>query len=304
MKVFITGGTGFLGRGLLRRFAQEWDITVYSRDESKQAQCTVRWPNVKYVLGDVLNQERLYNNMVGCDLVIHAAAVKFIPEAELNVNECIDVNLLGTRNVLEAATRTSSIRNVVCVSTDKACHPLNVYGATKMLVERMVGEYARYNRNSITYTACRYGNVVGSTGSVVPLFQRQARLEKRVTVTDPDMTRYWITVDDAIDLILAATRACSGDVVIPTPAAMRMGDVASLFDVPVEVIGVRPGEKKHEWLLHEQESIRAEYKSSDGVWCLHQGGVYSEPFVLSSDKPAVWMDHEEMRRAIADAETV
>jgi UDP-N-acetylglucosamine 4,6-dehydratase len=302
VKVFITGGTGFLGRGILRRFSQNWDITVYSRDEYKQVQCAQRWPDVKYVLGDVTNQERLTNCMRGADLVIHTAAVKFIPEAELNVNECIDVNVLGSRAVLEAANKCG-VPRCVAISTDKACQPLNVYGMTKALVERMVGEYARYAGPAGTqYTACRYGNVIGSTGSVVPLFRQQAETLSEITVTDPDMTRYWITVDEAVNLILDAANAASGDVVIPTPAAMRIGDIAALFQVPVKVVGVRPGEKRHEQLLHQQESVRAEYDGKN--YLLHPTGVYSEPFMLSSGSPKVWLSGNKMLAAMHDAENV
>lgn len=307
MRVLITGGTGFLGRGILRRFAgpDGWDCIVYSRDEYKQFQCKQRWPDVEYVLGDVLNVDRLANVLgrTKPDLVIHTAAVKFIPEAELNVNECIDVNVLGTRNVLQAVGY-QGVPKCVVISTDKACQPLNVYGMTKALAERMVGEFARYYKGQSQYTACRYGNVIGSTGSVIPLFQQQAEVKHVVTVTDPDMTRYWITVDQAVDLIVASADDSveSGDVLIPRPAAMRIGDIAELFGVPVNVVGVRPGEKKHEQLLHQQESVRAEF---DGVnYRLHMEGEYSEPFMLTSGAPQVWMRPAAMMQAIYDAENV
>lgn len=306
MKVLITGGTGFLGRGLLRRFANSgaWDITVYSRDEYKQTLAAQRWPDVKYVLGDVLNVDRLANVLrQPYDLVIHTAAVKFIPEAEYNVNEAIDVNVLGTRNVLQACGY-AGVGRVVVISTDKACQPLNVYGMTKALAERMVGEFARYYQGRTQYTACRYGNVIGSTGSVVPLFASQAATLGEITVTDPDMTRYWITVDQAVDLILDSAEAQAGDIVIPTPAAMRIGDIAQLFGVPVKVIGVRAGEKRHEQLLHQQESVRAEYDGKNYLLHMNDGRIYSEPFMLSSGNPQVWMQSQDMLRAIWDAENV
>lgn len=307
-RVLITGGTGFLGRGLLRRFAGPggWDITVYSRDEYKQVLAAGRWPLAQYVLGDVLNSDRLLT-VLGrdqYDLVIHTAAVKFIPEAELNVNEAIDVNITGTRNVLQSAGY-AGVKQVVVISTDKACHPLNVYGASKMLAERMVGEFARYYKGRTKYTACRYGNVIGSTGSVIPLFARQAQLNKEITVTDPSMTRYWITVDQAVDLILdaCAEDVTTGDVVIPTPQSMRLGDLAALFGVPVRTVGVRPGEKMHEQLLHEHESTRAEYNGRNYLLHSEGGGIYSEPFVLDSSQ-AEQMTAERMMAAIDDAKTV
>lgn len=302
--VLVTGGTGFLGRGILRRVYDrrelDWDVTVYSRDEHKQVLCAERWPEAKYVLGDVTNYSRLANSMLGQDIVIHTAAVKFIPEAEKNVLECIDINVGGTNAVCDAASG-AGVGRVVCISTDKACLPLNVYGMTKALLERITGEYARYS-NGTTYTACRYGNVIGSTGSVVPLFQRQHTLNGKITITDPEMTRYWITVDQAIDLILDALSADNGDIVIPTPASMRIGDIAKLFNCPVEIVGLRPGEKRHEQLLHQQESVRAQFDGKN--YLLKPDGVYSEPFMLSSASPKVWLDGPVMLSAIKDAQEV
>lgn len=320
MRVFITGGTGFLGRGFLRRFASgvgdaDWDITVYSRDEHKQVLCKERWPNVTFVLGDVTNYERLCNAMRGHDVCIHTAAVKFIPEAEMNVSECIDINVLGTKMVLEAAA-VCGVHRVCAISTDKACLPLNVYGMTKALVERLVGEYARYYTDTDgtprgpIYTSCRYGNVVGSTGSVIPLFARQVATTGRVTITDPYMTRYWISIDEAVDLVLASLVAGNGDVVIPRPAAMSIGDLARIFvhgdSDKIDVVGKRPGEKMHEQLLHQQESVRAEWDGTN--FLLHpqvvDSKVYSEPFMLSSNSPHVWLQPERMSAMIDDALTV
>lgn len=312
MKVVVTGGAGFLGRGILRRVYDrkelDWDVTVYSRDEMKQQQCRERWPNAKYVLGDVTNYARMCNIFPEHDLVIHAAAVKFIPEAEMNVMECIDVNVGGSNCVFEAAA-SSGVQQVVAISTDKACAPINVYGMTKSLMERMVGEYARYS-NGTKYTACRYGNVVGSTGSVIPLFQKQARESGWITVTDPEMTRYWISVDQAIDLVLECIVSSNGDILIPHPASMRMGELAHLIAEPyhalVKEIGLRPGEKKHEQLLHQQESVRAYFGIGSEPHILKpvDSAAISEPFMLSSNSPSVWLSPERMEEMIEDAALV
>lgn len=304
MKVLITGGTGFLGRGLLRRFANEWDITVLSRDEHKQDLCKQRWPSVQYRLGDVTDPNCLHV-IKGMDLVIHTAAIKYIPEAEDNVEECIRVNVDGTRNVLGACERYDV--NVVCLSTDKATAPLNTYGITKALCERMVGSAAR---RGVRCTAVRYGNVIGSTGSVIPLFNRQLRDQGYITITDPNMTRFWISVDQAIDLILEASNNTQcGDVVIPKPAAMTIGELATLLvkncsDWEIKVTGLRPGEKMHESLLDVAESVRAvdmdPYYHLKPAW--HKPVRLSEEaFTLSSNCPPVMLSDKWMLEAIKDS---
>ena len=305
MRYLITGGTGFLGRALTKQLlASGADVVVYSRDEAKQQVVTERWPRVKCILGDVLNPTRLKWAMQGCDVVIHTAAVKFIPEAEYNVSECIDINVLGSRNVFQAAAE-AGVPRVCAISTDKVCQPVNTYGMTKALMEKLIVEYSRYT-TATQYTACRYGNVIGSTGSVIPLFNRQALFDEKVTVTDPFMTRYWISFRQAVRLVLDTLEANSGDILIPRPASMKIGDLATLIAEPhharVETVGVRPGEKRHEQLLHQQESVRAEF---DGVnYRLHPDGVYSEPFMLSSNDPQHWWSAAEMREEIESAEYV
>lgn len=212
MRVLITGGTGFLGRALTDRLLTlGHEVTVYSRDEAKQQIIAERWPQVKCILGDVLNGQRLRCVLPGHDTVIHTAAVKFIPEAEYNISECIDINVLGSRTVFQAA-QECGVERVCAISTDKACLPLNTYGMTKALMEKLVVEYSRWYKNT-KYVACRYGNVIGSTGSVIPLFRRQAGMNGVVTVTDPYMTRYWISSKQAVDLVLDTLDAASGSIV-------------------------------------------------------------------------------------------
>lgn len=326
MRVFVTGGAGFLGRGILRRVyepeptlaadsdpCRDWDVTVYSRDETKQDECRRRYPKAHYVLGDVCNLDHLTNAMVGHDIVIHGAALKYIPEAELNAAECVAINVDGSRNVIKAA-RKAGVKQVVGISTDKACQPVNIYGATKMTMERLFADEHRWGYNSPTYTTVRYGNVVGSTGSVIPLFQRQYAEAGVVRVTDPGMTRFWMGVDEAIDLILAAlSKGGDGSVLVPQTRAMTIVDVAraaTVDDVTVEVIGVRPGEKQHETLVHYGESVRArrDYLGDLGYIELVPPGVDcpdAEPaFTMASHTPNRHMSVSTMRELIEDARQV
>ncbi|MEK0326659.1 MAG: SDR family NAD(P)-dependent oxidoreductase, partial [Nitrosopumilus sp.] len=258
VKALVTGGAGFLGRGLLRQASVlGWDISVFSRDENKQDECRGQFPQARYILGDIRDTDHLSAIMVGHDIVIHGAAIKFVDRAELNATETVSVNVLGSLSVIQAA-RSAGVERVVGISTDKAVQPVNIYGATKMAMERLFAEASIEGRT--TFNCVRYGNVIGSTGSVIPFFKRQADELGYVTITDPNMTRFWMGIDEAVHLIdLALTKALPGAVVIPEVRAMRMKDVVSAVvpkDTEVKVIGIRPGEKMHESLLHHEESVR------------------------------------------------
>jgi UDP-N-acetylglucosamine 4,6-dehydratase len=274
-RVLITGGSGFLGRGILRRIRREkWpaQVTIYSRDETKQYEVKRRWPEANCILGDVRDADRLEAVMVGHDLVIHAAAVKYIPEAEKNVAETISVNVQGSYNVAKAAAR-AGVKTVVGISTDKACSPLNTYGATKMLMERLFAEANTWSDTK--FVTCRYGNVVGSTGSVVPIFQQQIRDSSVIRITDDRMTRFWLSIDEAIDLIDQAQSdpLNAGSCYISKCPAMSIKSLAEavwtnywsqLTDgggpEPVLVkTGIRPGEKLYESLYNEQEWSRVQW---------------------------------------------
>lgn len=314
--ILMTGGAGYLGRGVLRaaqRSSWPCRFTVVSRDEQKQHQCSRQFPDlpVRYVLADIADTERLTALCYGHDAVIHMAAVKFIPEAEHNVEEAVRVNVGGTLSVLQAAVR-AGVPRVVCVSTDKAVHPINTYGFTKAVVERLVGEYGQ--RRGTRVTGVRYGNVIGSTGSVIPLFKHQLQTQGHVSVTDPAMTRFWMPVDDAVALLLYALsdEATPGGIAIPLMRALSMGDLATLVARDrVCVVGPRPGEKQHEELIHEQESPWVRLSPTSPYWELRpvpqRQSDYTPraPFTISSQHPpAGWVTPEDMLAWIKDAETL
>jgi len=306
VKVLVTGGAGFLGRGILRAVSQGrlgWDVTVYSRDETKQDLCRRRYPFARYVLGDVRDAERMQFAMVGHDAVVHAAALKYIPEAELNAHECVAVNVHGSLGVIRAA-RAAQVPRVVGISTDKACQPVNTYGATKMLMERLFSEASG---PTTAFTCVRYGNVVGSTGSVLPLFAEQYRETGRVRITDSRMTRFWMSVDEAIGLIETALSAEPNTIIVPMASAMSLVDAARAAtspDVPIDIIGERPGEKHHEMLIHYEESVRVTRR--EGWYELHPPGsaLGGEAFTLASHSPNHRITIDEMRRMIDDAKDV
>lgn len=312
--VFITGGAGFLARGILRRARRDgWDcsFTVYSRDEEKQRKLRSNYTGVRCVLGDITDISRLALAMIGHQVVIHTAALKYIPECEVNVSECLRVNILGTKAVMEAAVE-AGVDTVVCVSTDKAPQPVNTYGMSKALVERLVHEGIPGNTG---FNAVRYGNVIGSTGSVWPVWKEQALTDGRIQVTDPTMTRYMMGVDQAIDTILQAENSQSGGlVIIPRPKAVKMGSlaeaVAHRLGVPTHVVGPRPGEKTHEQMIspYELRRVMAYGDMEDYVALVPPHITIDSPQVgrklLTSEDPAEWMSPDEFIALAEDSESV
>ena len=316
--ILITGGAGFLGRGILRYIERERidaSVTVYSRDEHKHHALRERYPKVRTVLGDVRDSDRLRMVMTGHEVVIHAAAMKHIPEAERDANEAIAVNVVGSQSVFASAGE-ALVKKVVAISTDKATSPRNTYGATKMLMERAMQEHARLSTTT-QYSAVRYGNVVSSTGSVVPLFRKQIRAGQFVTVTSEKMTRFWMAIDDAVRLVeraLSEVRPHGSTFVAECPA-MRVTDVveaaARLEGIsaapPVKIIGVRPGEKLHEVLLDTHE---APYSTRDGHYFILPpalaltGDRINEVMPYESSAPTSWMDVDTMIDLMKDADSV
>jgi UDP-N-acetylglucosamine 4,6-dehydratase len=322
--ILITGGAGFLARAIYQRARDEnWDaqFTALSRDDAKHAELQRRFPEVRSILCDVADHDGwiLSAAMMGHQTVIHAAASKYVDRAELSSWDTVRTNVYGSQGVAEAVIG-SGVERVVGISTDKACEPVNVYGMTKAVMERLFQEADRLT--DARFTVVRYGNVIGSTGSVVPLFRKQLADDGKIRLTNPRMTRFWMAVGEAVDLIVGALadEVPGGHVLIPSPRALEVGDLVRIalgmepgepFDERVEIIGERPGEKRHEKLIHRQESTRASGPYSSvalsGVHMMAPPGVVldTEPFELvSSDPPKGWMPLDEMVRHMAEAEAV
>lgn len=256
-RVLVTGGTGSLGRALIGRgIAEGWDaaFVVFSRDEAKQAAMRETYPSVRYVLGDVRDEATLEAAARGADVIVHAAAYKRVPEAERQPITCAGANVEGSIEVVHVARRLG-IPRVLGISTDKACSPINAYGMTKALMERLFQAEALERPEGPAFTLVRYGNVLSSTGSVVPAFRAQMATGV-LNVTDPGMTRFWITLDDAVDLVEAALRSPAGTILVPRSRASSMAVMAEAIapGLPTVTTGNRGGEKRHEQLLNVHES--------------------------------------------------
>jgi len=260
-KLLITGGTGSLGHALLYTLsAENWipgDITIFSRDESKQSKTKALYPEWRYVLGDVADKDALYRAMRDVDIVFHFAAYKQVPSAQNNVIATVRTNIEGSQNVVDCAIERG-VERVVASSTDKACAPVNLYGASKSVMESMFQYGNMLSQEDTIFTLARYGNVVCSNGSVIPLFQHQIKKYGKVTITHPEMTRFWISIDTAVDLILAALVTDMGTIIVPRAHAMSVSKVADTLyggSAPKEYTGIRPGEKIHEAMVHQSESF-------------------------------------------------
>lgn len=277
-KILIIGGTGSLGRALTGRLSKTNKVFIVSRDELKQ--WTMRNEmegsgDIDYLVCDMRDAARLEEVLLTTNphLIIIAAALKQVDTCERTPGESIKTNILGVQNLVEAVERNrarlSDLEVVLMVSTDKACEPTNVYGMSKAIAERIVTSRSHLHTTP-RFVAVRYGNVLESRGSIIPLYRYQAEHASALTLTHEDMTRFVMTLDESIDLIMAAVlRGQSGETWIPKLKAMRVKDLAdifaSIFSKPVKVTGIRPGEKLHETLISETESLRLENKDSDYV---------------------------------------
>jgi UDP-N-acetylglucosamine 4,6-dehydratase/5-epimerase len=310
--ILLTGGTGSFGHHFTRTALSQWHpktIRIFSRDELKQSEMQRSFDDdrLRFLIGDVRDHERLRRAVDGVDIVIHAAAMKQVPACEYNPFEAVQTNILGTQNVAEACIE-AGIPRAVALSTDKAVSPASLYGATKLCAEKLFVQANVYAGPSDVRLSCvRYGNVVGSRGSVVPLFRNQAE-SGELTVTDKRMTRFWITLDQAVQLVAdcVATMA-GGEVFIPKIPSTRVVDLAEAIapGVSIRYTGIRPGEKLHEVLITSDEARH----TFDMDWCYvvvpehpfwgsrapNVGAHVAEDFYYSSDSNTEWLDVDDLR---------
>lgn len=277
--LLITGGTGSFGNAVLERFLETdiKEIRIFSRDEKKQDDMRKKYnnPKIKFYIGDVRDYNSILNATRGVDFVYHAAALKQVPSCEFHPMEAVKTNILGTENVLEACI-ANEVSRVVCLSTDKAVYPINAMGISKAMMEKVIIAKSRnVTPEKTVISATRYGNVMASRGSVIPLFLRQIINGDPVTITDPKMTRFMMTLNDAVDLVLHAfTHGVNGDIFVQKAPAATIGvlvealkQVTSKPDHQVNIIGTRHGEKLYEALCSREEMFVAE----------DQGGYYRIP---------------------------
>lgn len=313
--ILVTGGTGSFGRRftqiVLKRFRPR-KLIVFSRDELKQHEMRNELPDtgdspLRYFIGDVRDRERLYRAFSGVDIVVHAAAMKQVVACEYNPFEAVQTNILGAKNVIDAAV-DQKVERVMAISTDKAVNPVNLYGATKLCAEKMFIQANSYSGDQNTrFAVCRYGNVIGSRGSVIPTLIDQRRRGK-VTVTDPRMTRFWITLEQGVEFVMKClAQMHGGETFVPKIPSMNILDVARTVapDCAVEYIGCRPGEKLHEMLISEDEAQHTVenddmyiVKPAHPWWAVGNWSGAKEvspDFLYRSDTNSRWLDAQELR---------
>ena len=264
--ILITGGTGSFGSHVANRLLQEnpAKILVFSRDEKKQSEMQRLHPEFQYLIGDVRDTNRVQRAMENVDFVFHAAALKQVPSCEQFPFEAVQTNIIGSRNVCEAA-RAQGVKMFIALSTDKSVKPINAMGMSKALMEKIICNQNRFDTNTV-FCCVRYGNVMGSRGSVIPLFKKQIKQDIPLTITVPEMTRFLMTLEDSIELVLQAVgNARGGEIFIRKASACTMGQLAEAMrlrysprkqDHPITTVGIRPGEKIHEILVNEYEMQR------------------------------------------------
>lgn len=309
--ILVTGGTGSFGKAFVRKVLpmKPEKLIIFSRDELKQYEMAQEFKDerLRFFIGDVRDKPRLDRAFDGVDYVVHAAALKQIPTAEYNPYECIKTNVLGAQNVIEAALDQGVVK-VVALSTDKACNPINLYGATKLCSDKLFVAGNSYSGDNITrFSVVRYGNVVGSRGSVIPFFKS---INGTLPITDPRMTRFWITLDQGVELVLLAfDEMRGGEIFVPKIPSMKVTDLAEAIAPgrQTKIVGIRPGEKLHELMIPEDDARRTLDMGKYYIiqpefpwWTneVREGKALPEGFSYSSDKNTEWLSVEELREII------
>lgn len=321
--ILITGGTGSFGQKFTEITLKKYNpraIRIFSRGEKKQLDMMNKFDDdrLRFFIGDVRDERRLHRAMSDVDIIIHAAALKQVPACEYNPIEAIRTNIDGAVNIIDAAI-DNNVDRVMAISTDKAVHPVNLYGATKMTAEKLFiqgNSYSGYNHPRYTKFSCvRYGNVIGSRGSVVPLFLEQKK-KGILTITDKRMTRFWITLEQGVEFVIKCVEIMKGgEIFVPKIPSMKIIDLADAIAPEAEkrIIGIRPGEKIHEILLTPDESrhtrefdsffvIEPEYiywlSEPRTIGTKKQGKKLPEGFSYTSDKNTQWLTKEELKKII------
>ncbi len=311
--ILITGGTGSFGKAFVRRVLRDHQphkVIVYSRDEYKQYQMAQMFSSdrLRFFLGDVRDEKRLYRALTGVDYVIHAAAMKQVPASEYNPFEAVQTNIMGAQNLINAALE-AGVQKVVALSTDKACNPVNLYGATKLCSDKLFIAANAYSGKLVTrFAVVRYGNVLGSRGSVVPLFRDLAAKGEEIPITDERMTRFSITLPEAVQFVIDSFELMyGGELYIPKIPSLRVVDLAEAVapGIKIRQIGIRPGEKLHEMMISRDDS-RHLFEVGDRYikmpdfpfWKvrLPEGAVpVVDGFEYASDTNNIWLNAEQLR---------
>ena len=315
--VLVTGGTGSFGKAMVKRLLADDEISkvvVFSRDELKQFEMQENFssPKLRYFLGDVRDYQRLLRATDGIDVIIHAAAMKQIPAAEYNPMEAIKTNVIGAENIVNVSIE-NNVSKVVALSTDKAANPANLYGATKLCSDKlMIAGNTLAGKRVSRFSVVRYGNVLGSRGSVIPFFLKKAA-EGVIPITDPRMTRFWLTIEDGVQFVLdSLERMHGGEIFVPKIPSFKVTDVAEVVcpGIPTKVIGIRPGEKLHEVMITEDDSnFTYEFENYYAIVSpsLISSGTYGndknkvpEGFRFSSDSNPLWHTRESFHKLIME----
>lgn len=313
MNILITGGTGSYGNAFVKDILTKNPnrVVIYSRDEQKQEDMArkfgalgVEHRSLRFFIGDVRDRDRLEFAMRGITTVIHAAALKIVPTAEYNPTECIATNIGGAENVVKAAIR-AGVRRVLALSTDKAVNPINLYGASKLAAEKVFIAANSLSAGHCAFSVMRYGNVVGSRGSVVPLFRALAGENRPLTITDERMTRFWITLDHTVAFTYDCLDQMKGrEIFVPKIPSMKVVDLANAIapGLPKRFTGIRPGEKLHEVLLTEDEARTT--TETEKMYVIHptQKGAMPDGFRYQSQTNKMWLTPEMLKHYLAELE--